>query len=94
MLPRENDMCYISTVVLNRLDGKQGLNLDPGVSKRIFALDPGEPPYLLDVPPATFYMTAGKYFEIPFSPIADNEDNIVFFKIKLRRAAKFATYDY
>ena len=87
-------MCYISTVILRRLDEYQALFLDPVMSKKIFALNPGEPPYLVDVPPANFYLDAGKYLEIPFSGFVDPEENTIFFKIKLRRASRFAIFDY
>ena len=87
-------MCYISTPILKRCDENQSMNLDPAVSKRIYALNPGEPPALLDTPPSNFYLDAGKYLEIPFSGFADPEENTTFFKIKLRRASKFAIFDY
>ena len=87
-------MCYISTPILKRCDENQSMNLDPAVSKRIYALNPGEPPALLDTPPSHFYLDAGKYLEIPFSDFADPEENTTFFKIKLRRASKFAIFDY
>ena len=94
MEPRENDICYLSTPILKRLDENQALYLDPAVSKKIFALNPGEPPALLDTPHATFYLDAGKALEIPFSEFVDPEENTTFFKIKLRRASKFAIFDY
>ena len=52
-------MCYISTPILKRCDENQSMNLDPAVSKRIYALNPGEPPALIDTPPSNFYLDAG-----------------------------------
>ena len=66
--------------------------IDQYASKRIYVIDPGEPPYLLEVPPQNFFVNAGSGLEIPFSNYVDPEGQYVYFKIKLRQAHKFATF--
>ena len=43
--PRRNNMCYLATSTLERIDGERSLYLDEKNSKMIKVKDPGEPPY-------------------------------------------------
>ena len=57
--PDQDEKCYISTYLVERLDGERAVYLDPVLAKRLFVADPKEPPYFEEPLVLEWYLEAG-----------------------------------
>ena len=85
--------CYLASLIVKRIDGKESLLQHSQITKRIFVADVGEPPYLLKKPNIELYAQAGEDRVLSFSNITDPEGKELIFNVNLREAAKFARWD-
>lgn len=90
---REGDMCYFAANVMTRLDGVTSNLHDTFNAKKIFVVDPGEPPKFTSSPPEKITLSAGRELETPIADFFDPEGNEVYVKVNLRNATSFMVYD-
>ena len=91
---REDNNCYLSTVVLLRNDDARLIFYDIELTKRIIVADPRGDPHFRAEPPTDWYAGAGEYFEIPFDKVMAPDGVKVNLVPDFQNASRFANFDY
>ena len=93
LTPRKDNMCYFAANVMTRMDGQKSNLLDTYNSKKLFVVEPGDPPVFFEPPPEKIVLSAGWKLVTPLSDFVDPEGNKVSVKVNLRNATEFMRYD-
>jgi len=91
---RDDNNCYLSTMVLHRSDDLKLLYFDHDLSKRLIIANPNEKPRFRVEPPLDWHAGAGEYFEIPFTNFVDPDGFKVLLVADFGDAIRFAKFDY
>jgi hypothetical protein len=62
MEPRANNACYFASNVMTRLDEKDSTLLDTFNAKKIFVVEAGNPPQLMESPKLFYDLRSGDPF--------------------------------